>query len=840
MTILRVLSHPLCFFFEEEQRDALSFLRMPITAPSSCKDTMNFFRCLMVGFLLLTCGNAIRRSGEEIKFDTRGDYWIGTGIYDMTGPAAQINLMGYAKTSQTAHGIHQRLRARAFVVAEKPAIRQSEEFVNSDAEFASTSAVRRFLQWWFGSDDTPPRLDPSKSICFVSIDAGMGSDLLNAKVLERLQQLLPPDKLLCGLENLSISGTHTHSAPAGFLQYAIFQFTSLGFSKRTLETYVEGVAQALVRAHDNLQTGHIRVAQDFLWDANINRSPSSYLLNPLEEREEYGDQGDTDKTMLQLTFDSMNEESLGVLNWFAVHGTSMNSSNQLISGDNKGYASYLMEKKYNGNLTLPGQGSFVAAFASTNLGDVSPNTAGPRCIDSGLPCDMVTSTCHGEMKYCVGFGPGKDMIESTEIIGRKQFDMAVRLKEYTGSKTLRGEVSFRHSFVDFAHLNVTLANGTLVHTCPAALGYSFAAGTTDGAGDMNFRQGTNTSNPFWDTVSGFLSKPSKEQMACHFPKPILLNVGPVSRPYSWEPRSLPISIFRVGQLFILNVPSEFTTMAGRRLRKAVRDVLISGGIEDPVITIAGLANSYSHYVTTFEEYGGQRYEAASTLFGPHTLSAYIQEFRRLSLDMLKNRTTSSGTPPPDLSRYQLSFLPPVELDTIGAGLRFGSVAVDARDSYVRGKTVAVSFHSANPRNDHRIEGTFLTVDALDEDGQWQTRHVDGDWCTKYRWKGGTGCYGESFAEIHWDIPESMPQGLYRICHFGTRKTFLGGLESVLVHSTNWLVTTFLGTPAATWILSSIDAATTLSPGMKGWLDSIGLVRLREFQGCSKTFLVHNK
>jgi neutral ceramidase len=33
--------------------------------------------------------------------------------------------------------------------------------------------------------------------------------------------------------------------------------------------------------------------------------------------------------------------------WFAVHCTSMNNTNRLISGDNKGYASYLMEKEIN-------------------------------------------------------------------------------------------------------------------------------------------------------------------------------------------------------------------------------------------------------------------------------------------------------------------------------------------------------------------------------------------------------------------------------------------------------------------------------------------------------------
>lgn len=40
--------------------------------------------------------------------------------------------------------------------------------------------------------------------------------------------------------------------------------------------------------------------------------------------------------------------------WFAVHCTSMNFTNTLISGDNKGYAAYLMEKDMN-NEALPGQ-----------------------------------------------------------------------------------------------------------------------------------------------------------------------------------------------------------------------------------------------------------------------------------------------------------------------------------------------------------------------------------------------------------------------------------------------------------------------------------------------------
>lgn len=248
-------------------------------------------------------------------------------------------------------------------------------------------------------------------------------------------------------------------------------------------TDVEGIAQALLRAYRNLQPASITVAEDLLWDANINRSPSSYLLNPLEERDKYAEEGDTDKRFLQLAFTGSNGSQLGLLNWFAVHGTSMNSSNTLISGDNKGYASYLAEKQYNDRNIMPGMGPFVAAFASTNLGDVSPNTAGARCIDTGNPCDFETSTCNGKTQMCIASGPGKDMVESTEIIGRKQFEMASKLlNDQQKQSVVRGNIDFRHSFVDLSNVTVTLENETIVRTCPAALGYGFAGGTTDGPG----------------------------------------------------------------------------------------------------------------------------------------------------------------------------------------------------------------------------------------------------------------------------------------------------------------------------------------------------------------------
>lgn len=57
--------------------------------------------------------------------------------------------------------------------------------------------------------------------------------------------------------------------------------------------------------------------------------------------------------------------------------------------------------------------------------------------------------------------------------------------------------------------------------------------------------------------------------------------------------------------------TEFTTMAGRRLRDAVKTVLTSGSNGANVhVVIAGLTNTYSQYITTFEEFQVQRYEVS--------------------------------------------------------------------------------------------------------------------------------------------------------------------------------------------------------------------------------------
>ena len=56
--------------------------------------------------------------------------------------------------------------------------------------------------------------------------------------------------------------------------------------------------------------------------------------------------------------------------------------------------------------------------------------------------------------------------------------------------------------------------------------------------------GTNTSNPFWNAISSVLSAPTAAQIACHAPKPILLNLEGISAPYPWAAQTVPLQVDR--------------------------------------------------------------------------------------------------------------------------------------------------------------------------------------------------------------------------------------------------------------------------------------------------------
>ncbi|XP_059097866.1 putative neutral ceramidase C [Tigriopus californicus] len=648
-------------------------------------------------------------------------YQVGVGIGDTTGPVVGIGMMGYAKAGQTTQGIHTRLFARAFFFQEE----------------AGSMAV------------------------FVSVDSGMIGQLMKYEVIAKVRKIT-------GLElrhdNLLLSATHTHSGPSGYFQYVLFTVGGgSGFVEQSFQAIVNGITTAIVRAYETKQPAKLFLAQSELTDSSINRSPSSYLRNPEEERQRYSGNTDYSFTQLNIMRESANE-LIGVINWFAVHATSMNNSNHLISGDNKGLASLILERNQNPPGTTSGKGPFVAAFASSNLGDVSPNLQGPRCGGTGLPCDQPKAKCCRPDEDCIAFGPGSDMFDSTYIIAQCQVTKAKELLASVDME-IKGGIASAHQWIDMTNQRVTLPDGSTHTTCKPALGYGFASGTTDGPGEPAFIRCRGPNNNMWNQITKLITNPSPRQKRCHYPKKILLNTGEMKIPSKWHPEKVDTQILKIGQLVIAAVPGEFTTMAGRRLRESI----IASAYPDNVeVVIAGLSNVYTHYVTTYEEYQNQRYEGASTIYGPHTLRAYQQQYSYLMEKMSKREHVPYLKRPPNYKAKQIRLDRGMYWDMIPPTKEAGECVQKPPKFAYPGDTVIVKFVAGHPRNDLMLEQTFLKVEHQQSPNNWVVMATDTDIETKFIWK--RKCLVcEGIAEIHWKIPYKIPKGTFRITHQGHTK-----------------------------------------------------------------------
>jgi len=299
----------------------------------------------------------------------------------------------------------------------------------------------------------------------------------------------------------------------------------------------------------------------------------------------------------------------------------------------------------------------------------------------------------------------------------------------------------------------------LEQTCPAAIGVSMLAGTQDGEGFGE--QGVSCESlqqRLPDVLCDFLTT------TCQGVKPIVLQTGN-KKPYPWTPTILPIQIVRIGHLYIIALPFEPTTMAGRRFRELVAKQLPA----DPSnkIVIAGLSNAYAGYLTTHEEYQLQRYEGASTLFGPWEQAAVSQELASLTRALINNQPVTSSAPPPDLYGTQSDEQTGVVYDDKPFFKSFGDVEADVNPHYHPGDTAQVTFWGGHPKNNYHTGGTFLEVQQL-MNGQYKTIYQDRDWGTEYHWarKGLT----ESLVTIVWRIPTDATPGTYRIVHHGDWKS----------------------------------------------------------------------
>ena len=745
-----------------------------------------------------------------------GQYRFGSGLYDTAGPlggdpTGHADFFGEVLPPQVPNGIHTRPFARAFDI-ESPC--------------------------------------NGKRVVFVSIDLMGISALIHQEVLKKIAA----DPVLSqhyGIDNVMLSGTHSHEVGGGFGLVVLPDLSSsvpalvnnilvyvesliisnADYDDDNFNAIVNGIVQSIRRAHANLEahpeSSGIGLSIGQLLNANVNRDPPGYQQDSPSERAQYVDQNghevDVDKRFLQLNLVRSNGTAVGVLNWFGVHPTSMGNHDLLLSGDNKGYASLGFEKlmgtQYapdaNGEAT--GADNFVAAFAQTDEGDAVPDLyvfdkdlAGGNGPGQGVPYQFRGGTDDPYNFNQAGYERGEP--KATAVSGTKQ--LAQALTQFTQGSALTGPVDYRFFYADLNADEITdpavLAGLSYADepaalytpaktTCASAYGVSQFAGGVNAPdfGAAGYACVADAPSPYFNQVrtgynglyngTGYIALEKNDQpLRIPFDgpavytvlTPLLCAATKLQTQYSCQnekPATLgasknpvPIQIFRVGNLAILGVPLEVTTMSARRLRKTVLDALSPVGVD--TVVIAGLSNDYHEYMATREEYSAQMYEGASTIFGPWQLAAIQQESRKLALTMAQGQPAPAGLAAAALGTGPAS---PVTVDPPSA---FGTVVTDAQGSYTQGGSVDVSFVAGYPGNDLKTMGSYLYAERRNAQGGWDVVAADRDPELTFIWHSSPSLIntelnlaGPSTAEAVWNIPLDTPPGTYRIRHEGVSR-----------------------------------------------------------------------
>jgi Neutral/alkaline non-lysosomal ceramidase, N-terminal len=311
-------------------------------------------------------------------------------------------------------------------------------------------------------------------IAIVVADIWTCTQAVKTEVVRRLA-LKYANPLLYPVDRVMIAGTHTHAVPGGYSDYHLYNFSMKGFNATVFERIVGAIVRAIEHAHDDLQPGHLSVGKDNVVGCGENRSDKACARNPEAAITGFSS---IDREMLLLRFDRLPDfggppKPFAMLNWYAIHPTSLGYRNTLISGDNKGYAALKFEEA----LSQIGSG-FIAAFGNSNAGDISGNVVnGVRRIPMGGPTRSADLNHPDARDKQMDVDNLVQDVQRMKDLGQIQCNAALSIFNGGSMVEIAGPIAARHTHIDMSHVDIEAKPGA--RTWPAAIGVSFGAGSSE-------------------------------------------------------------------------------------------------------------------------------------------------------------------------------------------------------------------------------------------------------------------------------------------------------------------------------------------------------------------------
>jgi neutral ceramidase len=428
-----------------------------------------------------------------------------------------------------------------------------------------------------------------EKVALVSADLGAVPNGLVVDAVERVKRLGFTE------ENVIVSTSHTHSAPAGYFNFPAFNTvapttttpTDLELSapadERLYTFLVARLAKSIRRADRDVGPAVAGWGSTKLLGTTENRSIEAHLANHGIEREvgegsvaldPAGYAHTISPRVEVLRVDKVGPSGqvpIGTFSTFANHGTVVKPAFTFYNADHHGSAARIVEAAIRKRGDVPPGQEVVNSYGNSDEGDV---TAG---LEHSGPAGA----------HEVGREEAHAMLRAWSTAGKRMSPRLALHSRWTrscfcGRDTAAGVVDDR-----------------------AVVGFPFLTGSEENRGPLYDETGIPFEGYRLPTDSG--PQGSKVQA-----------IGDTGQ----FPTAVPLTAIQVGSRAIVTIPGEMSIEMGRRLREATLAAGRRAGIKR--VVVSGLANDFIQYFTTPEEYGMQHYEGGTMLFG-EAAGVFIQE-----------------------------------------------------------------------------------------------------------------------------------------------------------------------------------------------------------------------
>jgi neutral ceramidase len=526
----------------------------------------------------------------------------GFGRADITPPPG-VGLGGYSLENQQARGYRHRLYARAMLLEDARGERLA--FVVADLPHVSALLQRRLAQ----------RLTA----------AGLG----------------------IGADRLMLSATHSHSAPGNFYEARTYNQEGgrlPGFDPYLADFLVDALVQAVSSARADLAPAAAGWGTARVTGLTFNRSMDAFRLNASPITPLDGAPAESlaavDRTLSMLRVDRCASDPggacrpLGAFTIFAIHGTGYPAPSPLLDGDIHALVERGLERaidaadsvvaRCDSGVTALVRCDFrpraVHLFTQGTHGDVSP------ALDAGTRCERLLRFRYHSRAWGPRDAPAAEEWRADPTRLARCLERARLEVERLGRALAERTIELHRSIRTSRAWELGRAAETLdLHTAGAAheLCDQPLTGTSNYAGARDGRTRLDGWKVLGLIPSGIEQGGhaiSRKAQGCQGAKTIGLGwiQRLVVRRYGL-PRYAQAAVFRVGNRLVGQLPGEITTEAGMRMKRAMQQAARPG---DTALVVS-LANGFMQYVPTEEEYGAQRYEGGSDIYGPRT-ARYFQ------------------------------------------------------------------------------------------------------------------------------------------------------------------------------------------------------------------------